>query len=307
MTAGLERQLAVLARRLEVDARPTLVDDVMARIDDVAPVEPSVGHRRLLAIAAAVVVLAVAVWAIPGSRHAVAHWFGIGETRIERTPTTPTVPAITTTVVLPPTSVPTSSRSTVATSETATSSTTTSADVSTSASSAPVDLGLGSAVTPAQAVARTGLGVPGSPLLGEPAAVFVINPPATGQVVVSFPASASLPRSSVTNVGALLAAWPATVEQGLFLKTAGPDTTVTTVQFVTTSGSTVEAIWLSGAPHAYAFLDQDQNFVTDTLRLATNTLLWQDGTISYRLEADISEAAAVAIAATVTLTPSAAP
>ena len=156
-------------------------------------------------------------------------------------------------------------------------------------------------MTAAQASVRTGLGLPASSLLGDPTGIFVINPPTSGQVVVIYPASSTLPQSPIADVGALLAAWPATVDRGLFLKTAGPGTNVDTVQIVTASGTMVQAIWLSGATHIYAFVDSSQHFATDRLRLATNTLLWQDGAISYRLEADISQAAAVAIARTVTM------
>lgn len=118
--------------------------------------------------------------------------------------------------------------------------------------------------------------------------------------MVVYSPSASLPTSPVAEVGALLSTMPGTINEGLFLKTAGAGTMIETVSFVTSSGTRAEAIWLSGAPHTYAFEDRAGVPVFDTLRLATNTLLWQQDGVSYRLEANIPRDQAVQLAATVT-------
>lgn len=69
-------------------------------------------------------------------------------------------------------------------------------------------------------------------------------------------------------------------------KLVGPGTTVSRVDVAGATG-----IWIEGAPHE-VFLDNQP----DTLRLATNTLLWYRAGVTYRLEAHISEEEALRIA-----------
>ena len=148
----------------------------------------------------------------------------------------------------------------------------------------PESLDFGPATTASDAAARTGLPVPVVPSLAAPAGIFVVSPPDSGQIVVVYPPSASLPESAVGSVGALVSSMPGIINDGLFLKTQSAATTVVTFTFQTTAGHTVHAVWLAGTPHDYVFQDRDGNLVFDTLRLATNTLLWQDGDVTYRLE-----------------------
>ena len=145
-------------------------------------------------------------------------------------------------------------------------------------------------------MARTGLPTPLPPALGPPAGIYVVTPPASGQIVVVYAPSATLPVSPVAGVGALVSTFPGEIEAGLFGKLQSTGTTVDTFAFTTDSGTTVDAIWLAGEPHKYVFIDATNQPVFDTLRLATNTLLWQVGDVTYRLEADISRDAAVAVA-----------
>jgi hypothetical protein len=254
MSDTLERQLVALAHRIDTGAGDRLVVDVLARLDDApSPVAPRRARVAVvLAIAAALVLLALAV---PGPRRTVAHWFGIGSTRID----------------VPPVSLPTPTF--------------------------PATLDLGAAASPSEAAARTGLPVPSAPALGEPAALFVATPPQSGQIVAVYRPSASLPESPMRGVGALLSAMPGSIRDGLFLKVA-PDR-IDYPTFTTSAGAVVSGVWLGGSPHTYVFEDADGTPVFDTLRLATNTLLWQDGDVTYRLEASIPEADAIRIAMTV--------
>ncbi len=57
-----------------------------------------------------------------------------------------------------------------------------------------------------------------------------------------------------------------------------------------------EGLWISGPPHDVSVLGADGRPVPDTLRLARNTLLWQAGGITYRLESALGRDAAVALA-----------
>jgi hypothetical protein len=56
------------------------------------------------------------------------------------------------------------------------------------------------------------------------------------------------------------------------------------------------AYFLSGEPHEVLLLDEHQLPVQETLRLARNTLLWQEGGRTLRLEGDFSRDEAVALA-----------
>ena len=43
-------------------------------------------------------------------------------------------------------------------------------------------------------------------------------------------------------------------------------------------------IWISGEPHAVEFIDGDGRFQEDSGRLAGNSLLWEMGVLTLRLE-----------------------
>ena len=95
-------------------------------------------------------------------------------------------------------------------------------------------------------------------------------------------------------VGALVSVLPAHIEEGFFAKALGNDATVTSVDVPSSAGG----YWIDGAPHQLVF-DSGGTFEVDTLRLATNTLVWQRGAHIYRLEANISLETALRIAASV--------
>ena len=56
------------------------------------------------------------------------------------------------------------------------------------------------------------------------------------------------------------------------------------------------AYYLSGQPHQFFFFDPAGNLQPETLRLAGNTLLWDQDGYTYRLEAQVSRDEAVRIA-----------
>jgi hypothetical protein len=152
------------------------------------------------------------------------------------------------------------------------------------------DLGLGPAVSLDEAELATGLPDPTPALLGDPQSIHVVQPPATGQIMLVYPPSALLPQSPVTGAGALVSVMPAHIDQGFFEKTLG---TTSTVQNVEVDGQA--GYWIEGSPHQL-FFEFGEQILPDTLRLATNTLLWQRGDRVYRIEADIGLGAALRIA-----------
>jgi hypothetical protein len=119
-----------------------------------------------------------------------------------------------------------------------------------------------------------------------------VQPPASGQIVLVYAPSTLLPESSVTGVGALVSVMPAHIEEGFFGKTLGEST----VQSVDVAGAT--GYWIQGALHQLLFTFGNE-VLPDSLRLATNTLLWQRGDHVYRLEADITLETALRIAGSV--------
>lgn len=259
----LERSLGELAERLEVPGGDWLVDDVLRRIGE--PARVLTPRRGLRLAAAVVVVLAVVLVAVPGPRHAIARWLGFDSVRIE--PGVITVPPTVATSTSPATTPPTTT--------------------------APVsELGLGAPVSITVAMSDTGLPDPTPTLLGDAQSVHVVQPPASGQIVLVYAPSALLPESSVTGVGALISVMPAHIEEGFFRKTLEDST----VRSVVVDGAT--GYWIEGAPHQLLF-SFGNDVLPDSLRLATNTLLWQRGDHVYRLEADITLEAALRIAASV--------
>ena len=80
--------------------------------------------------------------------------------------------------------------------------------------------------------------------------------------------------------------------QGYFLKKLAGTTNAEWVKVRGTFG-----LWLSGAPHVFLF-------PREPARLAGNTLVWESGGTTYRLEApDLAKADALALAASLTDTP----
>ena len=187
---------------------------------------------------------AVTVVVLPGPRHAVARWLGFDSVRIEPGVTVPTQ----------------------ATSTTIASSTVGSSVVATSPAPA---LDLGAPVSIDEAMSQTGLPDPTPTLLGSPQSIHVVLPPASGQIVLVYPPSDLVPQSEVTGVGALVSVLPAHIDEGFFRKTLGTEATVRAVDL-----GDVNGYWIEGSPHQLMFEIGDE-IQQDTLRLATNTLLWE--------------------------------
>jgi hypothetical protein len=77
----------------------------------------------------------------------------------------------------------------------------------------------------------------------------------------------------------------------LIQKTLGAGTRVERVQV-----NGAEGLWIEGPKHEFAFRTVEREYVTDSQRLAGNTLLWTRGPLTLRLEGDLSKAEALRIA-----------
>jgi hypothetical protein len=272
----LERALTDLADRVDIPSSDWFVNDVMRRINEVPEARVRRASPRAPRLVGALLALVVAVVvALPGPRHAVARWLGFDSVRIEPGVTVPSSQAPTTLV---PSSIPSQSQG------------------SSSATVPPAgaSLHLGPALSIDAAMSQTGLPDPTPAVLAGAPSVHVVTPPATGQIVLVYAPSDLLPQSSITGVGALVSVMPAHIDEGFFRKTLGSEATVRQIDFDGTSG-----FWIEGAPHQLLFVVGDGQIQPDTLRLATNTLLWERDGHVYRVEADISLETAVRIATSV--------
>ena len=151
------------------------------------------------------------------------------------------------------------------------------------------DLFLGEPVTLVEAGRRVGFPlVPPPAELGEPDAVYLSAGVSGGQVAFVY-----LDRED--EVRLLFTQFRAGLDEGFIYKTVGPETEV---DFVSVEGE--RGWWLEGEPHEFVYIDPETSEPRPaTLRLATNTLLWQRGEVTLRIEGDVSRAEAVRIAESV--------
>lgn len=159
------------------------------------------------------------------------------------------------------------------------------------------DLGLGTRTTVAGAQNAVGWQVLVPAQLGTPDAVYVQMPPEgplQGEVSLVYAPRPAVAAAGQTGVGVLVTEARGSVNEQFFGKTIGPGTTITDV-----SVNGHDGWWISGRPHAFVFIDANNDPRVDTLRLATNTLVVdEEGTI-VRIEADVNESTAVQIAGSI--------
>ena len=156
-----------------------------------------------------------------------------------------------------------------------------------------LDLGLGRRVSLEEARRRVSFPVlvPGTGGLGQPDAVFVseVVPPG-GRVDLVWRARPGLPASPFTDAGLLLTEFRGEPTPEFIKKVA----VAGQVEFVEVGGE--PAYFFSGEPHFFTYRDSAGNFREEQTRLAGNTLIWQRGELTLRLEAQISKEEALRIA-----------
>jgi hypothetical protein len=100
------------------------------------------------------------------------------------------------------------------------------------------------------------------------------------------------PATALPGVSALIVEFKGSLDAPILGKAIGPGTTLEAVPLA----NGTPGYWLAGQPHQFFYKDSTGNIQPDTLRLAGNTLLWDAGGITYRLEAQVSREEAVRIA-----------
>jgi hypothetical protein len=135
--------------------------------------------------------------------------------------------------------------------------------------------------------------LPGS--VGQPDEIYIELPPkgpAEGEITLVYAARQGFPVSAKTGVALLVTEVRGQVTSDSFGKSVGPDTKIEAVSVGGHSG-----YWISGAPHLFYLLDSAGQVRYETLRLATNTLLIDEGGVIVRIEGDLTKAQALQLAA----------
>ena len=135
---------------------------------------------------------------------------------------------------------------------------------------------------------------PADPRLGAPDEVYRGRTPAGTHDVVTlvYTSRAGIPVSREAGVSALVVEFRGRVDETLFAKVAAAGTRI---EDVTVNGG--KGFWIEGEPHLFFYRDEAGNPQSETLRLAGNTLLWEQGGVTFRLEAQVSRDEALSIAA----------
>jgi hypothetical protein len=134
--------------------------------------------------------------------------------------------------------------------------------------------------------------------LGQPDEVYLQQPPdgpSQGEVTLVYSARQGIPVSGQTGVSVLITEARGTVDKGFFGKMLGPDATLEEVQVNGHPG-----YWIAGKPHVFFFMDANGKFRDETMRLATNTLIFANGGTIVRIEGELTKAQALEIAKSLT-------
>jgi hypothetical protein len=156
-----------------------------------------------------------------------------------------------------------------------------------------LDLGLGQRVTLEEARRRVGFPVlvPGAAGFRQPAAVYVNEAvPVGGRVDLVYRARPGLSASPFTDVGLLVTEFRGQPTPDFIKKVARAGL----VEEVTVDGQ--PGYWFSGEPHFFTYLDATGQVRDEQTRLAGNTLIWQRGDLTLRIEGEITRQEALALA-----------
>jgi hypothetical protein len=128
-------------------------------------------------------------------------------------------------------------------------------------------------------------------LLGAPDRVYYDSFVPGGKVSLVYENVPGAPGLGDSDIGVVLSQFPGDLQEPFVEKTVrGGETKIDAVEVDGAPG-----FFIRGGPHEVVYLTDEGIERVDTVRLAGNTLLWERDGVAYRLEADISRAAAVRI------------
>lgn len=154
---------------------------------------------------------------------------------------------------------------------------------------------LGDQVTVGDAEKRAGFHalVPTDPALGGPDAVYVRAVQGSTAISLAYGPRPDLPVSAQLGLSALVTEFGGHLEAAVLGKVVPQGTKL---ELLTVNGA--PGAWLEGAPHQVFYTTNNgSSFVLDTLRLAGNTLIWEQNGLVMRVEAQVDKATALRIAA----------
>jgi hypothetical protein len=157
-------------------------------------------------------------------------------------------------------------------------------------SSTPLDLGHPTTMDEAQSAVKFSIAIP--PALGTPDGVYLNSGFPGGEVALTYNPRPGIPAVKQTGLGVLVTEFRGDLIPDFITKEVGPGTTVEQ-----TSVNGDPGWWIAGEPHAIAIKGSDGNGQREILRLAANTLIWERGGVTYRIESGLSKADAFRIAA----------
>jgi hypothetical protein len=127
---------------------------------------------------------------------------------------------------------------------------------------------------------------------GPPDAIYLGTQP-PGLVTFVWRARADLPGStSAPSVGLIVQQYRSSGDGVFFGKGVSGGSAVHEVVVEGKRG-----YWIDGAPHSIAYFDAQNNYVEDTVRWASNALVWATNGVTYRIESSLTQEQATALVA----------
>ena len=255
--AGLEQALVELGTHLAYPPTPDAATAARRRLQT-AQGRHRVGQgwavnprRLVLAAALLLALVGLALAASPTARRVIADRLGVRGIDIRQVPALPPIPPT-------PSPVP-------------------------SATPRPFGegLSLGTRVTLDEARQRVNfeLRLPTLPELGQPDEIYFDATPPGGRVSLVYGPPPGWPASPTTGVALLITQFRGETNPLLMGKLLAAGTTLDEVQVNGWRG-----FWLAGEPHAFFFRDPQGEIHQETLRLAGNTLVWEQANVTLRIE-----------------------
>lgn len=141
--------------------------------------------------------------------------------------------------------------------------------------------GLGEVTTlgEARAAVTFALRVPRLPGLGDPDLVYLAEPPAGGAVTFLYRGQDGFPADPATNIGLIVTQFRADIAPESFEKLIDSGVRVTPARV-----HGLAAWWVAGGEHFFFYRDAQGQVVDSTLRLASDTLIWEEGGVTHRVE-----------------------
>jgi hypothetical protein len=135
------------------------------------------------------------------------------------------------------------------------------------------------------------LRVPTLASLGQSDLVYLAIPPAGGAVTLLYGERSGFPAASATGIGLIVTQFRADIAPESFEKLIDSGVRVTAARV-----DGVDAWWVAGGEHFFFYRDAQGQVVASTLRLAGDTLIWEEGGVTYRVEGAPSLAQAIRVA-----------